>query len=109
MTTSYVGKPEWKNSVNLTLWIDKLVIEELPNDRFQNEFNNAFIELDEEENNWEESERIDRTKIILPNNSILSCWKIEETDEYRNPVGSTWSFIAESDNEFLYLERHWES
>ncbi|QCE42758.1 hypothetical protein [Psychroserpens sp. NJDZ02] len=109
MTTNYVGKPEWKDSTNIENWIGNLDIIKLSKDSFQNEFNDAFRELDDEENNWEESERIDRTKIILPNDNIISCWRIEETADFRNPVGSTWSFIAESKNEFLYIERHWES
>jgi len=109
MTTSYIGKPEWIETVNLIDWVEHLKIEKIPCEKFVDELDDAFRELDEEEHNWEESERIDRTIVKTPNDKILQCWKVEETDFLRNPVGATWSFIAQSNTDFFYLERHWES
>lgn len=108
MTSSYIGQPEWKEKVNLIDWANGLKIEHVNNMDFNNELSSAYRELDEEEKNWEKTERINRSKINIPKD-IVNCWSIEETKELRLPVGSTWSKIVETKEKYFYIERHWES
>jgi hypothetical protein len=108
VTSNIFGSLEWKYKVDLLNWAANLEIEQIETKDFDIDLYEAFKELSENENKWEESERIDKSKIKIPN-GLLNCWTIKETKELRHPVGLTWSKIVETAESFFYLERHWES
>ncbi|CAM1367669.1 hypothetical protein TPENAI_60264 [Tenacibaculum litopenaei] len=108
VSSGYVGELEWIDRVNISEWISHLKIESVEKHLLDEEVKSTLKEIDREEDNREEFERINKANLKIPE-GVAECWMIEESKESRHPVGATWSIIAEYMDDFFYIERHWES
>ena len=105
-TSGYVNQAEWIERVDWNAWCQGLSINKVNEEEFRRDLKNAMEEIKEAEP--EQDRKFDDSRIKFPN-EIINCWSIEESMESRHPVGATWSFLVETNNDFFYLERHWES
>ncbi len=101
------NKQKWYKSIDKIVWLNCLYIEEVDAKLISEEIEEALIEIKEEEHNHEKKYKINHN-IKFPR-KVLKCWNVRETKQSRLQYGLTWSLIAECENEYFYIERHWES
>ncbi|HLP51767.1 MAG TPA: hypothetical protein VK154_12855 [Chitinophagales bacterium] len=105
-TGRYVYESEWIERVDFAGWVDGLKIKMVDEADLHKDIQETLQELTE--NPAENGEGLEIDVVKLPE-KVIRCFDIEESSMPRNPVGWNRAKLAETADDYFYLERHWES